>query len=168
MVDVRMGGAQFTLLWQFEVRVDDRSVFVKSSNEWSVLARLALEHRTAVPSNSLIEAIGPDDKPSGAPARALCYHVAPAGPRRAPSGRAVRRHARPYPARWYLPAFDLRAVDAVRLEADWCAACSFGDDPCCPATGRPRRGRPRRFGHAGRAPIEGESELVRMFTVAGL
>lgn len=43
MVDAWMGGARFTLLVQFEVGVDDRSVFIESSNEWSLLARLALE-----------------------------------------------------------------------------------------------------------------------------
>lgn len=168
MVEVWTGGAQFTLLVQFEVRVDDRSVLIKSSNEWSLLARLALEHSTAVPSNSLIEAISPDDKPSGDRARAVRYHVAPVRPTRAPSGRALRRHARAYPTCWNLLAFDLRAVDSVRLEAGWFAACRLGDHLCCPATGRPRRGRRRRFGRAEPAPIKGESELVRMFTVAGL
>ena len=69
-----MGGAQVTLLGQFEVSVDGRTVEIKSSKERALLARLALAPGTVVAADSLIDAIWPDETPNDPP-RALRYHV---------------------------------------------------------------------------------------------
>ena len=120
MVDGSTGGTQIALLGQFEVRVANRSVSIKSPNERALLARLALEPGTAVPPDSLIEAIWPHGKRPDDPARALRYHVWHLRdllePDRADRSDGALVLTRPT---GYMLAIDPSAVDALRLEAEW-------------------------------------------------
>ena len=124
-----MGGAQVTLLGQFEVSVDGRTVEIKSSKERALLARLALAPGTVVAADRLIDAIWPDERPNDPP-RALRYHVWHLRdllePNRADRSEGTLVLTRPA---GYLLAVDAPAVDAVRLEADWVKARSLADDP---------------------------------------
>lgn len=124
-----MGGAQVTLLGQFEVSVDGKTVEIKSSKERALLARLALAPGTVVAADSLIDAIWPDERPNDPP-RALRYHVWHLRdllePHRADRSEGTLVLTRPA---GYLLAVDAPAVDAVRLEADWVKARSLAHDP---------------------------------------
>jgi len=125
-----MGRAHVTLLGQFEVSVDGLVVGIRSSNERALLARLALEPGSVVRTDSLIEAIWPEGERPNDPARALRYHVwhlrELLEPHRADRSEGTLVLTRPT---GYLLALDARAVDAVRLEADWVKARSLAEDP---------------------------------------
>ena len=117
-----MAGAQVTLLGQFEVNVDGRTVEIKSSKERALFARLALAPGTVVAADSLIAAIWPDERPNDPP-RALRYHVWHLRdllePHRADRSEGTLVLTR---SPGYLLAVEASAVDAVRLEADWVKA----------------------------------------------
>ncbi len=114
------GGARITLLGQFEVWVDNQPVLIKSPNERALLARLALEPGSAVPPDSLIEAIWPHGKRPDDPARAVRYHVWHLRdllePDRADRSEGALVLTRPT---GYMLATDPASVDALRLEAEW-------------------------------------------------
>lgn len=123
------GRAQVTLLGPFEITVDGRPVSIKSSKERALLARLALQPGTVVPTDSLIAAVWSDDILPDDPSRALRYHVwhlrELLEPDRADRSEGTLILTRPT---GYLLALDPESVDAVRLEADW-AGLRLDDDP---------------------------------------